>query len=154
MHKSLMAFVLSTLSATSSCVSSPWLCWSATSFSIRRSTCSPPWRPPPPQRGCCPPTPPLPARDPCPPSDGATKRRQGKHSVWFPWMKTTCGLGQRVHVCLFFNQISGPLFLHLQHPPDTFSVWHKNRLPCASHSTWHTRLLTRFLLWISFCCFF
>lgn len=76
MHGSLLTFVCSTLSATSSCVSSPWLWWSATSFSTRRSTCSPPWHRPLPLRGCHPPTPPRPARDRCPPNDGSTWRRQ------------------------------------------------------------------------------
>lgn len=33
-----------------------------------------------------------------------------------------------------FYLISGPLIIHLLHSPHTFSVWHKNRLPCASHS--------------------
>lgn len=142
-----MSFVLSTLSATSSCVSSPSLCWSATSFSTRRSTCSPPWRPPPLQRGCCPPTPPLAVRDPCPPSDGATKRRRGKRSVCLPWMKT-CGSGQMVDILCFLVQ-SLALFFFICSAHQTHCQC-DTKIDCPVP---HTRLLACFLLWISFCCF-
>lgn len=78
---------------TSSCASSLWLCWLATSCSTKRSTYSRPWLCPLPPRSCPPlPTPHLAARDPYPPSDGhqgATKERLSNcllnkwRSSWF-----------------------------------------------------------------------
>lgn len=33
--------------------------------------------------------------------------------------------------CFYLTSV--PFMIDLQHLPDTFLVWHKNRLPCASH---------------------
>lgn len=70
----LITFSCTTSAAISSYVSSHWLCWSATSFSTRRSTCSRLWRRQRPQRSYRLPTPPQPARSFCPPSDGSMWR--------------------------------------------------------------------------------
>lgn len=81
-----------TLPATSNCVSSPWSCWSATSFSTRLSTCSHHWRHLPPQRGCQHLTPPRPARGCCPPSEGdriVTNKR-------FHWKKFFFSFSRRI----------------------------------------------------------
>lgn len=130
-----------TLPATSNCVSSPWSCWSATSFSTRLSTCSHHWRHLPPQRGCQHLTPPRPARGCCPPSEGdrivTNKRFHWKFFFFLflegsPLMKMSsagsCGSGQRVY--MFLCNLCRLSYSFLS----TFSVWHKNRLTCASHS--------------------
>lgn len=75
------SFVLSSLSATFSCVFSPLWFWSVTKSSTRPSTCSRLSHLPPPQKGFRPLTPPQSAKELRPPRDGAASSWWKRHLV-------------------------------------------------------------------------
>lgn len=119
------------LPATSSCVSSPWWCWSATSCSTRRSTCSPLWHHRP-HRRCCPhPKRPQTARDCHQRADGSTwsgedlnqrvastdVQKQSLFQKDCPWWRW-CAMMNEGFTSLF--PLSAPLLFHFQLQSDSF----------------------------------